>query len=83
MTFKNKILQEYAEKIGNEYNALLASGETSYNAVFILCERYDLSRFTVYRYIKKAGYKVRTENRPLNDKGKFAPIIDRKVPIDN
>jgi len=81
MTFKNKILQQHAEKIGQDYQDLLKSGEKGYNAIFILCEKYSLSRFDIYRNIKHAGYKILVEPRPKNGP-KFTSINDRKLPID-
>lgn len=82
MTYKNKILQKYAEEIANEYELLLTN-HSSYNAVLLICQKYNLTRFQAYRYIKNGGAKIKTEMRKLNKNGKFAKITDHILPIDN
>lgn len=82
MTFKNKILQQYAHEIGENYLEYINSGIPAYNAIYMLCDRHGLTRHQVYRYLHHANVPVKIENRPLNDKGKFSKITD-KLPIDN
>jgi len=81
MTFKNKILQEYAEKIGSEYYQMLENGIKGYNAIFMLAEKYNLSRFDIYRYIKHSGRVIKIEERPLGENKLYTKITD-KYPID-
>lgn len=82
MAFKNKILQQHAHEIGQAYLDLLGAGIPAYNVIYMLCDKYGSTRHQIYRYLHHANIPVRTEKRPLNEKGKFAKITD-KLPVDN
>lgn len=66
MTFKNPILQEYAEQIARDYRTMLENGIKGYDAIFKLAEENQMSRFQIYRYIKHAGIPIKKDRtKPL------------------
>jgi DNA-binding phage protein len=61
MSFKNPILQEYAEQIARDYEIMLENGVKGYDAIFKLAEENQMSRFQIYRYIKHAGTPIKKD----------------------